>query len=322
MKVTVGTFNLNNLFSRYNFDGEIDAIKDEDTEVDSELKYEFGEDSVYKIRSYKGKLVKGKDEIGTVQVAKRILDMDLDVLAVQEVEDIDTLREFNRNRLNGLYPHCILIEGNDPRLIDLGILSKLPLGPITSWQQAVHPDVPGAKIFGRDLLQVEVLDSTGERLLFTLFNNHLKSNYVPWNEDQEAGKIKNRKRRTKQSEVIADIVQRSMRSDSLFLIVGDMNDTPESDCLQPFVADGELPLINGLEDPEETRPAKHDDPPPPSKAWTHRFKKGGPAQYELYDQIWLSPKLVERQVGAWIDRRTKHSGDGSDHDPAWVVLEF
>ena len=46
--------------------------------------------------------------------------MDLDVLAVQEVEDIDTLRQFVREELKGLYPHSALIEGNDPRLIDVG----------------------------------------------------------------------------------------------------------------------------------------------------------------------------------------------------------
>ena len=33
MKITVGTFNLNNLFSRYNFKGEIKAIKTGDTTV-------------------------------------------------------------------------------------------------------------------------------------------------------------------------------------------------------------------------------------------------------------------------------------------------
>lgn len=63
--------------------------------------------------------------------------MDLDVLAVQEVEDIDTLRQFGRDDLGGLYPHVVLIEGNDPRLIDIGLLSKLPVGGVTSWQHAL-----------------------------------------------------------------------------------------------------------------------------------------------------------------------------------------
>ncbi|MFH8368368.1 hypothetical protein [Streptomyces sp. NPDC018031] len=29
-----------------------------------------------------------------------------------------------------------------------------------------------------------------------------------------------------------------------------------------------------------------------------------------------------RHLGSHIDRRTRHGGDGSDHDPAWVVLDL
>jgi len=80
--------------------------------------------------------------------------------------------------------------------------------------------------------------------------------------------------------------------------------------------------VDGLTHPQAKRPAKADVPPPASKAWTHRLKESGqPARYELFDQIWLSPSLAARQTGAFIERRTKHSGDGSDHDPAWVVLD-
>jgi hypothetical protein len=64
----------------------------------------------------------------------------------------------------------VLIEGNDPRLIDVAVLSKLPLGAVTSWQHAVHPGNPGERVFGRDLLEVEVLNSARTERLFTLFN--------------------------------------------------------------------------------------------------------------------------------------------------------
>jgi hypothetical protein len=40
------------------------------------------------------------------------------------------------------------------------------------------------------------------------------------------------------------------------------------------------------------------------------------------DQVWLSPALAPKQTGAVIERRSKMSGDGSDHDPAWVVLDL
>ena len=40
------------------------------------------------------------------------------------------------------------------------------------------------------------------------------------------------------------------------------------------------------------------------------------------DQVWLSPALARKQTGAFIERRSKVSGDGSDHDPSWVTLEL
>lgn len=86
----------------------------------------------------------------------------------------------------------------------------------------------------------------------------------------------------------------------------------------------ELSLTEALAHPEETREPKPDNPPPPaSGAWTHRFKESGqPAKYELFDQIWLSKSLTTRHESSHIDRRTNHGGDGSDHDPAWVVLDL
>lgn len=41
-------------------------------------------------------------------------------------------------------------------------------------------------------------------------------------------------------------------------------------------------------------------------------------QYELYDQIWLSPSLSKRQTSAWIHRRKNLTGDGTNNDPAWI----
>jgi endonuclease/exonuclease/phosphatase family protein len=247
--------------------------------------------------------------------------MDLDVLAAQEVEDIDTLRFFTAQQLAGRYRFVVLVEGNDPRLIDLAVLSKLPIGAVTSWQHAVHPDDPSEPVFSRDLLEVEILEARGRRL-FSLFNNHLKSQFVPFDQDPVAGTQANDDRRRRQAETIQRIVAARTRPNGRYLVVGDLNDTPDSPALTSIAASQQLELVNALTQPQETRPPKADVPPAPaSGAWTHRFKQPGqPAHYELFDQIWLSPALANRQTGAFIDRRTRHGGDGSDHDPAWVTL--
>jgi endonuclease/exonuclease/phosphatase family metal-dependent hydrolase len=113
-----------------------------------------------------------------------------------------------------------------------------------------------------------------------------------------------------------------MRPDSPFVVVGDMNDPPDSEFLAPLVEAPELKLISGLTDAEETRPSP-ENPPPPTTAWTERFKPtGAPPVYTLMDQVWLSPALAAKQTGAFIGRRTKIGGDGSDHDPSWVTLEL
>jgi endonuclease/exonuclease/phosphatase family metal-dependent hydrolase len=326
MNVKVGTFNLRNLFSQYNFKAKIDEIIKADGGVlEAKVDYLFEADSnVIKIRTFMGSLVEEKKPADVDKIAKRINRMDVDVLALQEVEDLDTLFVFNRDKLDYRYKYKILVEGNDPRLIDVAVLSKFPIGGITSWKHAVHPDEPDIDVFGRDLLEVEILNPTRTKTLFKIFNNHLKSHYVDWQREKAAGERANDERRTRQAEMVAKIVKDRTRPNSSFIILGDMNDPPDSLCLEPFTKDPELNLVNALSDPQETRPAKHDEYPPASKAWTHRYKPGSdkPTQYELYDQIWLSPKLTPKQIDAWIDRREFHQGDGSDHDPAWVTLDL
>jgi exonuclease III len=145
------------------------------------------------------------------------------------------------------------------------------------------------------LLKVDILNPSRSKKLFTLFNNHLKSQYVDYREDQVEGEKKNNLRRSRQAEMIGTIVKDRTRPDSRYIILGDMNNPPDSQYLRGFVRDSELKLTNALTNPKETR-------------------------YELYDQIWLSPALSEKQTEAWIDRRELHGGDGSDHDPAWVKI--
>ena len=68
-----------------------------------------------------------------------------DVLLTVEVEDRLTLQRFNDQVLAGLnaaYPYNILVDGNDERGIDVGILSRFPIRSVRSHIHRFH---------GRDL---------------------------------------------------------------------------------------------------------------------------------------------------------------------------
>ncbi len=77
--------------------------------------------------------------------------------------------------------------GHRASLPDLGLLSRLPLGGVTSWRHAVHPGAPDQPVFSRDLLEVEVLNERRTKRLFTLYNTHLKSHFVAFGQDPVAG---------------------------------------------------------------------------------------------------------------------------------------
>lgn len=47
-----------------------------------------------------------------------------DIMAVCEVENITTLRLFNAKYLHDYFDRCVLMDGNDPRGIDVGLLLR------------------------------------------------------------------------------------------------------------------------------------------------------------------------------------------------------
>ena len=77
-------------------------------------------------------------------LAESIHQIDADVLVLQEVENRGYLELFNRALLADLgYQHVVLTEGNDRRGIDVAILSRVPVGPVTSYRHLQFPDTKG-----------------------------------------------------------------------------------------------------------------------------------------------------------------------------------
>ena len=117
MQLRITTFNVENLFNRYTF---LDMpFEDRDFEKFVEAT------GVVSIASRKGDLVSYPiTEIQRNNTAQAILDTHPDILAVQEVENLYTLRIFNNTYLDNYFEHMILIDGNDLRGIDVGLMLR------------------------------------------------------------------------------------------------------------------------------------------------------------------------------------------------------
>lgn len=263
VKVKIGTFNVENLFMRYNFQKNVDVEK---------FLNKGGPRPWLKAVLQNTNDIKGGQ---TVSTAKVIKENDPDVVALQEVEDMSTLKQFNGKKefLNKRYRYALLIDANDPRFIDVAILSKFPISHIRTHQ--FDKDDNGRLIFSRDCLEVDI-DARGKTL--TLFVNHFKSKFMD-----------NPDKRKKQARRVAEIIKarfgRTLRGN--FAVLGDLNDTPDADTLRSL-------LGMNLENVIQTRVAD------PKERWTH-VHKSKPSQL---DYVLLSPALSRNSGGKpTIERR-------------------
>jgi len=308
MEIKVASFNLNNLFSRFNWSGTIDPAdpdvvyleRDKDGNVTelADVEYVVQRASDDRKRLFRGQLIKAKDPEMTTAVAERIGMIDADVLLVQEVEDQLALEGFNADYLDHSYRQVVVIDGNDERLIDVGILARGELHPgrVTTWKHARNPEQsPNAVkgIFSRDLLEVELLDGDGRRML-TVFNTHLKSHFVDeWNAEEHRKKTPEEitaeqhdadALRRQQADTAADIIR--TRIGEPVLLAGDMNDPPEAPA---FAAWRQLGLVDALADATETQPppaSANPEDAPTSVLWSDRYpRSNAPDEFRLFDQI-------------------------------------
>ena len=77
---------------------------------------------------------------------------------------------------------------------------------MTSYQRTFHPDAPSRPIFSRDLVEVEILDNRGRKVL-TVFGTHLKSKFVDFTvPDAVAAAADAELLRTRQADMITRII--------------------------------------------------------------------------------------------------------------------
>jgi endonuclease/exonuclease/phosphatase family metal-dependent hydrolase len=218
----IATFNVENMFNRY-------ALLDEPWENrDYEKMVQVV--GLVSVASRAGDLVQySTTEIQRNNTAQAILDTQPDVIALQEVENLYTLRIFNDSYLDNYFDKLLLIDGNDPRGIDVGLMLKKGFaGQIVAIRTHMDDTVAGKTsvergsragfgylannaLFSRDCLEVDIA-VRGKTL--TLLVNHLKA--------QDGTKAAT-KRRTDQSAQVGKYVDRAVLDGKLPIVLGDLN---------------------------------------------------------------------------------------------------
>jgi endonuclease/exonuclease/phosphatase family metal-dependent hydrolase len=262
----LATFNVENLFARFRFDEQVEA---DDAVRDG---WDVNE-TLFTLQDDDSKRLTGE----TIRATRA------DVLALQEVENLDVLKRFRSLYLGGsrAYPYALSIDGNDPRLIDVAVLSKHPIVHIRSHQERRSGS---SYVFSRDCLEVDLL--IGGRPL-TLFVNHLKS--MLDQDDPANGRRRTRERRALQAREVRRIVTERFGPDPgqhPFVILGDLNDYLDTDG-QGTTGIGDLVRWRQVENVVARLP--RDD------RWTHYFP-GDRELLEGYHQ--LDYMLVSRSLAA------------------------
>lgn len=235
--VRIGTFNCENLFLRYSFTGpSIRRKKGEKKEAYDKRRARARLKALAEFEKEGGSLdwlARDLEDFSVTSHTQRaataavIAKNDPDIIALMEVESMEALKKFNSNFLKSKrFPHYMLIDGNDPRGIDVAVLSRFPLTHVRSYLTDTYKTSKGATVytFSRDCLVVRV-DVKGTPL--TLFVNHFKSQFMdnPW-------------RRKRQAQRVAEIVGETFGSkinSSHFAVVGDFNQTPDHWSLKPLL---------------------------------------------------------------------------------------
>ena len=306
MKVSIATFNAENLFARFKFKSNVDAAT-----VSAE-----GWDT----NQTKFDKLTGTDRKITAAAIKGV---QADIVGLQEIEALETLRKFNRQFMGTVkYPKPVLIDSHDPRYIDVALMAKPGFEITRMVTHQYEQSSPGNNIFSRDCLECWV--KVGNKEL-PVFVNHFKS--------MMGGRAQTAPKRKRQSEKVRDILKDRFGANpgnKPWIVLGDLNDYPEPDgspapSLAPLL--GNAWCVNVI----ERLPA--------AERWTHYYKSAN--QYKQLDYILLSKSLADANPGALpvIERRglpkraTQYTGPrfagvgqdepkASDHCPMVIEMDF
>lgn len=260
------------------------------------------------------------NEVATRNTAQVLRDVGAEVVGVIEVDSRIAVKRFNEQLMPSVgarpYAHVMVIEGNDDRGIDVGLLTKAGY-EITAIRSHVDDEDTSGLVFSRDCPEYEIATPSGARVLVLV--NHLKSKGF-------GGFAASNARRRREAQRVRAIYDARRRSGAeLVAVIGDLNDTPDSDALQPLLGAG-----SDLRD-VSTHPNYQDDGRPGT------FANGTKSQ--KIDYLLLSPALFSAVTAAGVFRKgvwggkhgdlwevypemTKAAEAASDHAALWAELSI
>lgn len=240
------------------------------------------------------------DKLGAIGEALRTLDAD--IVALQEVENRELLTRLRDGELAALgYTDVRLLEGNDPRGIDVALLSRFPVPQAISHVKDRFQGVDGDTsyyAFSRDCLEATVEPSPGRRLVLLI--NHLRAH------DTGTAAAEADARRYAQANRVREIAEEALRAnpEANLAVVGDLNDPPGSKTLALLA---------------QRTPPLHDVTTELPQA--DRYSTIYAGKKELVDYILVSPGLRADLTAGGVTIRHENVFDAlSDHFP--VVAEF
>ena len=250
-----------------------------------------------------------------LNTAKVIKALRADVQCFIEVENRDTISSFNGDMLaTQKFSYNILIDGNDPRGIDVGLLSRFPIKNLRTHIFDKEKPLSKSFIFSGDCLEVEPEIAAGKSL-FILCNHFKSKGYSASQADAD-------KRRKIQANRVKDILKSNYNLNTdMVVVLGDFNDTPDSNPLKDLLATPNLFDVLKLKFGYDIE-----------KTYTYYFKK----KLQI-DYILISKPLKDLFKDAGVERRgmfeldtlsngaeqrfdtiTASSNAASDHAAVWV----
>ena len=172
-------------------------------------------------------------ETATENTARIIELLNADVLCVVEAENRIGLKRFNDDVMPKIgaapYDHVMLIDGNDDRGIDVGVLTRAGY-KIIQMRSAVDDTDDKGQIFSRDCAEYEIRTTAGNTLLVLV--NHFKSKGYGKPAESAAKRLRQAQR------VRAIYEERITQGYEYIAIAGDLNETPDQPPMDSLVREG------------------------------------------------------------------------------------